>query len=41
MKGWGSGYTGLCLIMNPTFTLTPAYAERINEVINSLTDELR
>lgn len=40
MKGWASGYTGLCL-MNPTFTVTPAYAERINEVINSLTDELR
>lgn len=40
MKGGGSGYTGLCL-MNPTFTVTPAYAERINEVINSLTDELR
>lgn len=36
----GRGYTGLCL-MNPTFTVTPAYAERINEVINSLTDELR
>lgn len=40
MKGWASGYTGLCL-MNPTFTVTPACAERINEVINSLTDELR
>lgn len=40
MKGWGSGYIGLCLIMNLIFILIFVYVERINEVINLLIDEL-
>lgn len=39
MKGWGSGYIGLCLMIL-IFILIFVYVERINEVINLLIDEL-